>query len=109
MKEELKDFIVDAIFFLAFGILAFLLGRYAYPDSQCDKPTILGLYTSYQNDSSFWLKGDWVHVNVANMDYAQAIKVCRHEVFHEIWAECGEDNNLTSCIDKYNKYNEEGE
>jgi len=48
-------------------------------------------------------KADWVCVNVKGMSFDRAVEVCKHETFHEIWAECGESNNLTYCIDKYNE------
>ncbi len=48
-------------------------------------------------------KGDWVCVNIQNMDYERAVEVCKHETFHEIWAECGESNNLTYCINKHDE------
>lgn len=49
------------------------------------------------------LRGDWVCVNVRDMTFPRALEVCKHEVFHEIWAECGEANDLEYCINKYNE------
>ena len=47
--------------------------------------------------------GDWVCVNIKGIDYERAVQVCKHETFHEIWAECGESNNLTYCINKHDE------
>ena len=45
--------------------------------------------------------GDWVCVNVEGLSFKRGLEVCKHEVFHEIWAECGENNNLSYCISQY--------
>ena len=43
--------------------------------------------------------GDWVCVNVRDMDYSRALEVCQHEVGHEIFAkEC--EKNMTKCRER---------
>jgi len=75
-------------------------------------------YTNQRNLDGLWLRnynetevdeevirqddlGDWVCVNINGMSFERALEVCRHEVFHEIWAECGEHDSLSNCISKY--------
>ena len=41
--------------------------------------------------------GDWVCVNIRNMTYQRALKVIKHEVGHEIFAEICE-NNIDKCF-----------
>lgn len=46
--------------------------------------------------------GDWVCVNVRDMDYKRALEVCSHEVGHEIFAEeCEKDIN--KCLNAVGK------
>ena len=42
-------------------------------------------------------KGDWVCVNVKEIDYERAVEVCKHEVGHEIFAEICEDD-IETCF-----------
>ena len=62
--------------------------------------TLDGLWT--RNECGF--KGDWVHVNVEGMSYERAIEVCKHETFHEIFAECGEVEDPEKCFDRFLDY-----
>jgi hypothetical protein len=42
--------------------------------------------------------GDWVCINIKDMDYKQAVKTCQHEVGHEIFAkECEKD--IDKCME----------
>jgi len=42
-------------------------------------------------------RGDWVCVNIRNMDWNRAVEVIQHEVGHEIFAEeC--EKNITKCM-----------
>lgn len=41
--------------------------------------------------------GDWVCVNVRDMDFETAVETCNHEVGHEIFAEFCEDN-MDKCV-----------
>ena len=47
------------------------------------------------------LRGDWVLINIRNMNYERAVEVCKHEVGHEIFAEVCE-KNITKCLDVMN-------
>lgn len=41
---------------------------------------------------------DWVLIDVSNMDYEEMVRVCNHEIAHEIFArEC--ENNITKCME----------
>jgi hypothetical protein len=42
--------------------------------------------------------GDWVCINVRNMDYTVALQTCQHEVGHEIFATACQ-NNFTKCLE----------
>lgn len=54
------------------------------------------LKTAYEYDEY----GNWVCVNVRNMDYGRAKEVCQHEVGHEIFAsEC--EKNWTKCEEAF--------
>ena len=48
-------------------------------------------------------KGNWVCININGMTWDRIVETCKHETFHEMWAECGEKNNLTYCIEKHDK------
>jgi len=62
-----------------------------------------GFYFRNQSRPQFY-RGDWICINVEDMGYERALEVCRHEVFHEIWAECGESNKLEECINMYKEH-----
>lgn len=65
----------------------------------CTQPTIQGLYTG--NNSGIWMNGDWVHINIQNLNYTNAQHACLHEVGHEIFArECAD--NETKCLETWN-------
>jgi hypothetical protein len=43
--------------------------------------------------------GDWVCVNIKDMEFKRALEVCQHEVGHEIFAEeCEKD--FDGCLEK---------
>jgi hypothetical protein len=74
-----------------------------------------GLYLGYSKNWSTAINhaqdldkgGDWVCVNVRDMDYETALKTCSHEVGHEIFAEfCDEGDNIDKCIQLVNETNE---
>lgn len=44
-------------------------------------------------------KGDWVCVNVAELDINQSLAICQHEISHEIFAEKCENRSL-ECLEK---------
>lgn len=36
--------------------------------------------------------GDWIHINVEDRNYNESLRVCKHEIAHEIFArECSDD------------------
>jgi len=44
--------------------------------------------------------GIWVCVNVRHLDYERALKTCRHEVGHEIFARfCEKEDNIGKCME----------
>ncbi len=49
-------------------------------------------------------RGDWVCVNVRNMDFERAVQVCQHEVGHEMFAEVCE-YNMSKCLEVINDGN----
>lgn len=60
-----------------------LFEKSEYVDSRFD-----GCWASVNGDNA----GDWVCVNIRNIEYDRAIEVCNHEVGHEIFAEKCEKN-----------------
>ncbi len=98
MKLHLVFFAL-AIFGL--GFLASIGYDYYFEED----PEYRGLWTR----NKFNFKGSWVHVNINDMDFERAVEFCKHETFHEIFAECGEKNEPEECFDNYldYKYNDE--
>jgi len=47
------------------------------------------------------INGEWVCVNVKDMDYSRAVEVCNHEVGHEIFAEVCE-KDINKCLEVLN-------
>ena len=106
---------MDKLDFILYLVIAFLIGFcvclviISYPTCEvCPEKKIDGFHirdinTTQLNDikQDKDYTGDWVCVNIRGMTFNRGLEVCRHEVFHEIWAECGESNELEFCIDKY--------
>lgn len=93
------------IFLICGGLLGFS-GTRLY-DSIAYEREWNGLYLRDRGNWSNTIKearniesnGDWVCVNIRDMDYETAVKTCEHEVGHEIFAEkCEED--IGACIRK---------
>ena len=108
MLDDYKDYVLIGLI-LVIGIGIGICGREIYDATQelslrtTDGLRIGGVSESVAHEiaQDYDANGDWILVNVNGMSYDRAIEVCRHETFHEIWAECGEKKNLTSCIKKY--------
>ena len=96
----------NKLLIIAMFVLLFNLGMLTQTLIQ-DKYKEIKIVYKTQQLEGFWTKdsfefeGDWIHINVKNMSFERAMQVCKHETFHEIWAECGEANNLTYCINKH--------
>ena len=105
--REVRDYVEMKVLIMLFIVIVFTLG-YLCNDMyhmlsyqrKFDGLYIQGTnYTmakelSYSRDGH----GDWVCINVKNMDYKTALKTCEHETAHEIFAEHCEDD-VERCME----------
>ena len=108
-KKEKVDSVLKIIFIIAMLAVAYLIGDYRGINEGYDKGYTKG--QNYTKDTAglrmggdktkvealdkakeYDVGGDWVCVNVRNMDYERAVEVCQHEAAHEICAEILETN-----------------
>ena len=105
MNEELK-FWISFSFLIGFGIV---IGW-----------AVNEVYSNYgRNFDGFWIPernyteaqaflktkeptGNWVCVNIKNMDYRKAVEICKHEVAHEIFARSCE-KDVDKCFEVANE------
>lgn len=115
MENKIKDTIITVAVLIVVALASFYLGnlynQYKNVNSCKYEKNLDGLFTMNKNYSVAMNVakdrdeyGDWVCVNIRDMDFNRGLQVCRHEVFHEIWAECGESNNLSYCINDYESF-----
>lgn len=115
MIKHNASFIPILLFILSFIGLGFLLGwsvNEIYEGWKYERE-FNGLYLENINNWSearnkaYSLEdnGDWVCVNIRDMDYKTALDTCNHEtghyIFSEIFAEQCE-NNMTKCLEMLN-------
>ena len=108
MGEETNMTTSTKILLVAAVILIFFLGWYGhdvYRDWK-NKRLYDGLiiFSEDEEDAKSIARsmdnfGDWVCINIKGMEYETAIRICEHEVGHEIFAEMCEDN-ITKCFDE---------
>ena len=86
------------LFMFASGIFIGFKVKEIYFEESCRSIKVFeGCWAQTKNNE------DWVCVNIEGMSFQRALEVCRHETFHEIWAECGESNSLDYCIKEHEK------
>lgn len=102
-KTSLKVITFLSVLVLLGGVLGWL-GNDAYESFNYERK-VDGFYAEgynfsevedYQNNRDKY--GDWICVNVRNMDYERALETCKHETGHEIFAEYCE-SNITKCFE----------
>lgn len=92
----MKDILLwTSIFFILGMIIGGIIVKIFFMFSESQLKGIYLRNTTYP----FNLYGDWVCVNVRGMSYERALRVCEHEVGHEIYAESCE-KNFTKCKGK---------
>ena len=104
MNEEITYFIIGIIIGIALGYCGYMV--YNSYERNYD-----GLYFKMNTTNKFTAQkaaieiendGHWICVNIKGMSYDDAVKTCRHEASHELFAECGEANNISKCVNDYN-------
>lgn len=103
MMKNIRNKILVAVLALCVVILS-IAGTKIYDFS------VMGLAESKSEqhcNDGYWFRdttnpgfdyGDWVCVNIQNMNYERAVEVCNHEVGHEIFAEeC--EKNMSKCFE----------
>ena len=108
-KREKVDSVLKIIFIIAMIMASYLIGEDRGINEGYDKGYTKG--QNYTKDTAglrmggdktkvealdkakeYDAGGDWICVNVRNMDYERAVEVCQHEAAHEIFAEILETN-----------------
>jgi hypothetical protein len=108
MEDEMKGIYIGSVILAIGFILLGWFGNNLYKYYNYER-TYNGLRIGNSNYStateisrSYDRNGNWVCVNVRDMDYKQAQETCDHEAGHEIFAvECGK--NITRCMEVVGK------
>lgn len=111
MDKESKRKFMFAAYFLVLGMLFGFLIFYGLQHHQRSKYLGWWLGNYNQTQAKEFVKnsdpfGDWICINIKNLDYRDAVETCSHEVGHEIFAEeCEKDPEL--CFNAIKRINEE--
>lgn len=107
MKEMLFLTLLLSVLFISGGVIGFSVAKIIEGNKDAKK-VLNGMWMNERNWSDAYKtakdrdsNGEWICVNLANMEYNDMVTTIQHEVAHELFAEKCE-NNITKCIEAVN-------